>query len=114
MANTIGSRIKHYRKLAGLTQDELSKKVGITRAALCHWEVGRSNPKFEEQQKLASALGCRVSDILGDTPESETMDKIIHLCNKLTEAQRLELINQLEYLVYKNEKEKSTEFARMA
>ena len=31
---TIGSRIKELREAANLTQDELAKKVGVTKSAL--------------------------------------------------------------------------------
>ena len=114
MNDMIGKRIKHYRKIAGLTQDELSRMIGVTRAALCHWEVGRASPKYDEQKKLATALGCTLSDLIGDAMDNDT-ERIISLCRKISPEQKTEIIHQLEYMVYQNErKEKSIQSAMMA
>ena len=42
---TIGSRIKELREAANLTQDELAKKVGVTKSAIGNYEQNISSPK---------------------------------------------------------------------
>jgi phage repressor protein C with HTH and peptisase S24 domain len=37
---TLAERLKALRKAAGFTQEELAKRVGVTRGALANWEVG--------------------------------------------------------------------------
>lgn len=53
---TLHERIRAQRKLAGLTQVELAKTVGVARVSLTQWENGDTSPKGENLLKLAKAL----------------------------------------------------------
>lgn len=44
-------RLKEARKNAGLTQAQLSKKLGITAQGYSQYETGKRNPKFETVKK---------------------------------------------------------------
>lgn len=56
----------HYRRMAGLTQTALSEACGMSRAVVSSWEQGRTMPiKPHTYGKLARALGCAVSDLVG-------------------------------------------------
>ncbi len=66
------SRLKVYgiracRRAAGMTQEELAKKMGIARSALAMWETGKASPRTETLRRLADTLGCTVDDLLGNT-----------------------------------------------
>jgi transcriptional regulator with XRE-family HTH domain len=52
---TIGKRLSRFRKNAGFTQNELAKKLGISRSALAEYERGRL--------KLYDALIIKLVDI---------------------------------------------------
>ena len=68
----------HNRKLAeniqarmtqmGLTVNDLSKRAGVDRASLFRLfsPLELHDPKLSTVQKIASALGCTVSDLAGD------------------------------------------------
>ena len=60
----IGKRLAYYRKLAGYTQDELSKATGVSQSAISNIEIGRNDPSSYNAAKLAAALEIPVSELL--------------------------------------------------
>lgn len=55
--NRIGENIRHFRKLKGLTQQQLGKLCGMQDSAIRRYENGGSTPKVENLAKIAEALG---------------------------------------------------------
>lgn len=51
------------RILAGLSQLELSKKVGTARSVISEYETGRRGAHPARVKKLAEACGCSTSDL---------------------------------------------------
>lgn len=72
MAGEIGARIKEIRKKRGLTQVQLAKKAGVSQSALSDIEsqVSSKRPSATTIQLLASALGCTVAELMGETVET--------------------------------------------
>ena len=56
--------IKELRLAAGLTQEQLAKKMGLDQGAISHWERGKNNPLRKYHKKLAKVLGVTVDDLL--------------------------------------------------
>ncbi len=54
--NKIGEALREAREKAGLTQMELSSKVGVTRAYYADVERGRYTPSLKVLSKLAEVL----------------------------------------------------------
>ena len=52
------------RKAAGMTQEQLAKRLGVCRTTVTMWELGRNDPKTKMLLALADALGCTVEDLL--------------------------------------------------
>lgn len=65
-ALTFGRRLRHLRKEAGLTLQELGEKVGRPAPYLSMLENGRREPKLSHITDLASALGVDSRDLLAD------------------------------------------------
>lgn len=42
---TLEEKIKHYRKQAGLSQEKMAEKIGVSRQAITKWENGVSQTK---------------------------------------------------------------------
>ena len=63
---TTGQRIKAARKKAGVTQEELGKKLGVSPSFVAQYETGKRNPKIETLQNLANALGVPVQELVKD------------------------------------------------
>lgn len=69
---TINDRISARRRAQKMSQDELAKRIGITRVSISKWESGLNQPKGRYLNDLAEALGVTVDWLLtgsGDTPE---------------------------------------------
>lgn len=61
---TMGERIKELRKNAGMTQEELGAKVGVTAQAVSKWECG-SVPDTELIPKIADCFGVAIDALFG-------------------------------------------------
>jgi transcriptional regulator with XRE-family HTH domain len=53
----ISRKIKALRKTRGLTQEQLAEKLGVQRATVSNYEIGRRSPHIKELERIASALG---------------------------------------------------------
>lgn len=65
------NNLKDLRKEAGLTQDELAKKIGISKRTLAYWEKGENNIKAEKANELAKLFNVSVSYLLGYSDKKE-------------------------------------------
>ena len=92
----IGFRIMALRKLAGLTQEQLSERAGLQRSHISKIEAGKYAVTFETIQAIAEALGMTV-DIIDQrlsylaplrtlTPEPTTGSPGEKLNKKVTEV----------------------------
>ena len=74
----IGLRIMALRKLAGLTQEQLSERAGLQRSHISKIEAGKYAVTFETVQAIAEALGMTVDIIdlaLQDLAPMKTLTK---------------------------------------
>jgi len=60
----ISKKIKYFRKLRGMTQEELSVASGIDYSQIRRYETGARNPKFDQLQSIAGALGVGVTEFV--------------------------------------------------
>lgn len=59
-------RVKELRVLKNLTQDELAKKMDVTRSTVAMWETGKALPNSDKLPKLAEVLGCTIDELYGN------------------------------------------------
>lgn len=77
------SKIASLRSGAGLTQLELSQKVGVTESTIANWETGRSDLKWIEKViRLCDALNCQPKDLIAYQKVSHTEILERHRKNK--------------------------------
>lgn len=60
----IAAYLQFLRKSHNLTQDELAKKLEITRQAVSKWETGTTIPDLEVLLKLSKLYEITINDIL--------------------------------------------------
>lgn len=53
----IGAKIENIRQVLGLTQEELAKRLTISRASIANIELGRQRIMLHDIEKFAKALG---------------------------------------------------------
>lgn len=61
---TIAKNIARIRKEKGITQEALAYQAGLNRAYIGYIERGERKPTIETLEKIAKALGARVTTIL--------------------------------------------------
>jgi HTH-type transcriptional regulator, repressor for puuD len=62
----LGRRLKQFRELAGLSQNELSKRSGVPRPTITHIESGvQEGVTLDNARKLARALGITIDLLAG-------------------------------------------------
>lgn len=57
--------LREIRKSKRMTQKELSERAKVNRINISQYEIGVKNPNLTTVQKLASALGCTIEQLLG-------------------------------------------------
>lgn len=73
MSKEIGTKIKHLRKSKGITQEQLSEKINITRSTISNYEIGRRTPHLNDLQRIASVFGVGL-DYFGISAQDEAFD----------------------------------------
>lgn len=97
--------IKTFRQNAGLTQFEVSRKLGITERAYQRIEAGGSTPNVLLAQRLASILGATIETLFSKDIKQES--DVIEANKKLYDVDefRSEILN--------NKVSKSTIYAKI-
>jgi putative transcriptional regulator len=57
------NRIRTKREKLGMTQEDLSKVVEVSRQTIISLEKGKYKPSLTLAHKLAQLFGCRIEDI---------------------------------------------------
>ena len=97
LRNLLGSNIKIYRNVCGLSQAKLAECVGTATNYIAAIEAGRRFPSIKMLEKLASALNI-------DAPELFSM-KLIPLCTTKRELEEqiwLNIGEKIENYISKN------------
>lgn len=61
---TVSENIRYFRKERGYTQKQLSELAGIATITLQQYELDKREPKLENLQKIAEALGIPIAALL--------------------------------------------------
>lgn len=63
LALYIGNKIKYYRNINKLTQDELGEKLGVKKATISHYENGIRTPDQDYLFELADIFSISIDDL---------------------------------------------------
>ncbi|MCW8485696.1 helix-turn-helix transcriptional regulator [Streptococcus macedonicus] len=67
------NNLKDLRKKAGYTQEELAKKIGISKRTLAYWEKGENSIKADKAEQLAKLFGVSIGVLLGYRNENDSL-----------------------------------------
>ena len=73
MTNNLGIKLQQLRKGRKLTQQELADKMGVTRATISNYEVGRRAPHLSELKRFAEFYGVGL-DYFGVSTTDEVFE----------------------------------------
>lgn len=71
---TLGEKLKEARKQAGLSQEQLAEKLGISRSAVAKWETDAGMPDIDNLKILSRLLGVSIDYLVDNGKE---LDKAI-------------------------------------
>lgn len=97
--NDIGGKLKTLRKGRKLTQQELADRLGVTRATISNYEVGRRTPHLSELQRFAEFYGVDLS-YFGVATKDEVFDllsraKAVFKDDRIDRSKKDELYREL-------------------
>ena len=97
LATLAGGRlIREARQLAGLTQDELARRLGTTQSAVSNWERGHDTPRVDTLARILEACGF-VADVTfrrqDDVDRAQLRQNLA-----MTPAERLESVRNVSKL----------------
>jgi transcriptional regulator with XRE-family HTH domain len=107
----IGKMIQKAREEAGLSQEELSSRLGYTQAALSNYELGKRRLYLANIEQIAKELNKPLNYFLEDAAgvvkagQEKAQDETISEINKLLlELPPEERKNILEYIQWRKER----------
>lgn len=59
-------QIKHYRKQAGLSQEKMAEKIGVSRQAITKWENGTGTPDISNLMAIANLFQISIDELLSN------------------------------------------------
>lgn len=83
----IGQRIREFRKLNNLSQEQLAERVNISTTHMSHIETGNTKLSLPVFVNIAETLGVTTDELLGskntNTKEDsmKQIDSILHQCS---------------------------------
>ncbi|MFR4062214.1 MAG: helix-turn-helix domain-containing protein [Mediterraneibacter faecis] len=104
----IGTRIKAGRVTAGLTQERLAEKVGISSTYLSAIECNVKDPKLATFIKIANAIGASADDLLADVLNVKQYEQYIEReerIRKLPLKEQNKIYRILDVMIEEAEKE---------
>ena len=69
----IGEKIRQQRRLTGMKQEELSKRVGVSLKTIQRWENGERSPRMDEINRLSTALDKPLGYFVGMSDINERL-----------------------------------------
>lgn len=80
---TLAENLKATRKQAGLSQEQLAEKLGVSRQAVTKWETGAGIPDIENIRAISALLDISIDDLLSN--ERTSPKPVDYLFESVTE-----------------------------
>lgn len=94
----IGERLKKLRKYFDLTQEQVAEILGLGRDAIIKIEKGERKISSEELMKFSKLYFISMEELLSETNDiDESSVVFVRDFNKLSEKDKKEIINLIEY-----------------
>lgn len=75
--NIVASRLRTAREMAGLSQAQVAKILGLHRPSVSEMEAGRRKVSVDELTKLAKIYSIDMEWLAGSTPDAKSGDERI-------------------------------------
>lgn len=75
--------LKLYRNQRGLSQSELAKKLGLSPSTISMYEVGKRQPDFETEEKIADYFNVSLNSLRGKSEELRSSHTTINVLGRV-------------------------------
>jgi HTH-type transcriptional regulator, repressor for puuD len=102
----ISERVRLARESHGLSKNQLAKLAGISQSYVSDIEAGKKNPTLDVLDRICSALGMSVVQLLSDPSEGLPPDllQLIETAKKLTPEERKKLNDLLQTILERTDR----------
>jgi transcriptional regulator with XRE-family HTH domain len=80
---TLGTKLRKFRTVAKLSQQEIADKLNIRQATYSNWEKGTTNPSLEHIIKLSEVLNVPIQEFLSNNIYIQSQDNKDNSTNSL-------------------------------
>lgn len=80
---TFAEKLKNIRKQAGMSQEKLAEKLGVSRQAVTKWETGAGIPDIENMMLISALFSVSIDELLSN--EKGGKERTDYLFNSITE-----------------------------
>ena len=91
----LGNNIFNLRKKAGISQEELGEKIGVTRQTISNWELGETTPNPEQLKSLSKLLNITIDELVDNEIKDVLTQKITD-----TEKKQESVLKYLKLFVF--------------
>lgn len=102
----IGRRLQFLRENKGLMQEDVSKKLNVSRSCVSSWERNRTEPNVKQVYDLAKLFDVSVGYLISgvdDTPSQNTdIRMILEVLPRMDEAALQQINRMTAYLIELN------------
>ena len=82
---TFAENLKMLRKQAGMSQEQLAEKIGVSRQAVTKWETGAGIPDIENIMAISTLFDNSIDDLLSNKSGSKKLPETEYLYESVTE-----------------------------
>ena len=93
-SETLGNKLYRLRKNAGLSQEALADKLGVSRQAVSKWECGESLPDTDNLITISKLFGTSLDELVGNTESDEPLIRDAELACENTEKRGTDTQNE--------------------
>ena len=98
----IGERLTQLRKQLNLSQDDLAKKIGVSRTIIGNYERNTNTPSIEVLVKIAKTFNVTVDYLIGEgelsSYDKEVMKRIVDI-DKLDKSTKDHLFSWVDNII---------------
>ncbi|HPS53619.1 MAG TPA: helix-turn-helix transcriptional regulator [Phycisphaerae bacterium] len=103
--------LRKFRAERNLSQAQLAKMVGCSSNMIAMYERGENNPRERQILRIAKALDVPVTALQADNESRDTvLDKVIMSLERMTPAERAEMLTHALRIEERRQKEKPVEY----